>query len=110
MQNYTYDIVVIGGGNAALCAALSAINSDKSLKIALLESSAKEWRGGNSQHTRNLCSMHNTPTDVLTGTYSEDEFFEDVFKVTKRVKPMRNTQDLLSLTLLRLWNLLKNTE
>ncbi|MFY4701044.1 FAD-binding protein [Campylobacter jejuni] len=29
-------------------------------------------------------SMHDEPTDVLTQSYSEDEFFEDVFKVTKR--------------------------
>lgn len=28
--------------------------------------------------------MHDEPTDVLTQSYSEDEFFEDVFKVTKR--------------------------
>lgn len=80
---YDYDLVVIGGGNAALCSAIAAISEDRSLKVALLESSAKEWRGGNSQHTRNLRSMHNAPTDVLTDVYSEDEFFEDVFKVTK---------------------------
>lgn len=77
-----FDIIIIGGGNAALCAAISAA-SKGNLKIALLESSPKEWRGGNSQHTRNLRSMHNAPTDVLTQIYSEDEFFEDVFKVTK---------------------------
>ncbi|EPZ1026037.1 FAD-dependent tricarballylate dehydrogenase TcuA [Campylobacter coli] len=77
-----FDIVVIGGGNAALCAAISAA-SKGNVKIALLESSPKEWRGGNSQHTRNLRSMHDAPTDVLVESYSEDEFFEDVFKVTK---------------------------
>lgn len=83
MQNLNFDLIVVGGGNAALCAAISAKQNDKNLKIALFESSPKEWRGGNSQHTRNLRSMHNAPTDVLTQTYSEDEFFEDVFKVTK---------------------------
>ncbi|HEG8210912.1 TPA: FAD-binding protein, partial [Campylobacter coli] len=65
-----------------LCAAISAA-SKGNVKIALLESSPKEWRGGNSQHTRNLRSMHDAPTDVLVESYSEDEFFEDVFKVTK---------------------------
>ena len=78
-----FDIIVIGGGNAALCAAISAKELAPQLKIALLESSSKKWRGGNSQHTRNLRSMHDAPTDVLTDIYSEDEFYEDVFKVTK---------------------------
>lgn len=78
-----FDIIVIGGGNAALCAAISAKELAPKLKVALLESSSKEWRGGNSQHTRNLRSMHSAPTDVLTGIYSEDEFFDDIFKVTK---------------------------
>ena len=84
---FDFDIVIVGGGNAALCAALSAKELAKeqglALKIALLESSPQKWRGGNSQHTRNLRSMHDAPTDVLTQSYSEDEFFEDVFKVTK---------------------------
>lgn len=81
METLNYDVVVIGGGNAALCAAITASEAGK--KVALLESSPRLWRGGNSQHTRNLRSMHTAPTDVLTDVYSEDEFFEDVFKVTK---------------------------
>ena len=83
MQTKEFEVIVNGGGNAALCAAISAKEENRNLKVALLESSPKEWRGGNSQHTRNLRSMHNGPTDVLTDTYSEDEFFDDVFKVTK---------------------------
>ena len=83
MKLKEFDIIVIGGGNAALCAAISAKEANNNLKVALLESSPKKWRGGNSQHTRNLRSMHDAPTDVLTDTYSEDEFFDDVFKVTK---------------------------
>ena len=76
-----YDVIVIGGGNAALCAALSA-REQGARKIALIESAPKEWRGGNSSHTRNLRCMHNEPTDVLTDSYTEDEYFEDVWRVT----------------------------
>ena len=42
----------------------------------------KEFRGGNSRHTRNLRSMHDAPTDLLTGAYSEDEFVTDLLRVT----------------------------
>ena len=76
-----YDVIVIGGGNAALCAALSA-KEQGAQKIALIESAPKEWRGGNSSHTRNLRCMHNEPTDVLTDSYTEDEYFDDVWRVT----------------------------
>lgn len=40
------DVLVIGGGNAALCAALMAREAGAS--VLLLESAPKEWRGGNS--------------------------------------------------------------
>lgn len=41
------DVLVIGGGNAALCAALMAREAGAS--VLLLESAPREWRGGNSQ-------------------------------------------------------------
>ena len=46
------DVLVIGGGNAALCAALVAREAGAS--VMLLEAAPREWRGGNSMHTRNL--------------------------------------------------------
>lgn len=57
------DVLVIGGGNAALCAALMAREAGAS--VLLLEAAPREWRGGNSQHTRNLRCMHDAPQDVL---------------------------------------------
>src|SRR5699024_10145851 len=51
-------------------------------KIAVTERAPEQWRGGNSSHTRNLRCMHNEPTDVLTDSYTEDEYFEDVWRVT----------------------------
>jgi tricarballylate dehydrogenase len=75
-----YDLVVVGGGNAALVAALTARESGAS--VLVLEGSPREWRGGNSQHTRNMRSMHEAPQDVLTGAYPEHEYFEDLLRVT----------------------------
>ena len=74
------DVLVIGGGNAALCAALMAREAGASVMI--LESAPKEWRGGNSQHTRNLRCMHDAPQDVLVDAYPEEEFWQDLLKVT----------------------------
>ena len=74
------DVLVIGGGNAALCAALMAREAGAS--VMLLESSPKEWRGGNSQHTRNLRCMHDFPEDVLVDAYTEEEYWQDLLKVT----------------------------
>jgi tricarballylate dehydrogenase len=74
------DVLVIGGGNAALCAALMAREAGAS--VLLLEGSPREWRGGNSQHTRNLRCMHDTPQDVLVEAYPEEEFWQDLLKVT----------------------------
>ncbi len=46
-----FDVLVAGGGNAALCAALSA--AEHGARVAVLESAPREFRGGNSRHTRN---------------------------------------------------------
>lgn len=75
-----YDVLVIGGGNAALCAAMTAREAGAS--VLMLESSTKVYRGGNSRHTRNLRYMHDKGNEFLTGPYPEDEFFEDLLRVT----------------------------
>lgn len=74
------DVLVIGGGNAALCAALMA--AEAGAKVLLLEAAPREWRGGNSAHTRNLRCMHDAPQDVLVDAYPEEEFWQDLLKVT----------------------------
>ena len=74
------DVLVIGGGNAALCAALMARESGAS--VLMLESAPVEWRGGNSMHVRNLRCMHDAPQDVLLDAYPEEEFWQDLLKVT----------------------------
>ena len=74
------DVLVIGGGNAALCAALTAREAGAS--VLMLEAAPRDWRGGNSSHTRNLRCMHDAPQDVLTEAYSEAEFWQDLLTVT----------------------------
>jgi tricarballylate dehydrogenase len=74
------DVLVIGGGNAALCAALTA--REAGARVRLLEAAPRAWRGGNSMHTRNIRCMHDAPQDVLTEAYPEEEFWQDLLKVT----------------------------
>ena len=76
----TYDVLVAGGGNAALCAAITARQAGAS--VLLVESAPRAFRGGNSRHTRNLRAMHETPNDVLTDAYKEDEYWDDLLRVT----------------------------
>jgi tricarballylate dehydrogenase len=74
-----YDVIVVGGGNAALCAAISARRAGAT--IVVLERAPRDFRGGNSRHTRNFRCLHNEPGQYLTGTYTEDEFLSDLRSV-----------------------------
>jgi tricarballylate dehydrogenase len=76
----TYDVLVIGGGNAGLCAAITARRAGA--RVLILEGAPQDFRGGNSRHTRNLRLMHEHPQGVLTGSYLEDEYWNDLLKVT----------------------------
>ena len=74
-----YDVAVVGGGNAALCAAISARRAGA--RVVVLERAPRHFRGGNSRHTRNFRCLHTTPGQYLTGTYTEDEFLSDLRSV-----------------------------
>ncbi len=75
-----WDVLVLGGGNAALCAALTA--REAGATVLVLESAPFDYRGGNSRHTRNMRTMHEGPLDVLTDAYPEEEYWQDLLKVT----------------------------
>lgn len=74
------DVLVVGGGNAGLCAAITAREAGAS--VVLLEHAPKPFRGGNSRHTRNLRAMHNSPTSTLVGSYSQSDYWKDLLGVT----------------------------
>ena len=76
----TYDVLVLGGGNAALCAALAACRAGAS--VLVVECAPRVFRGGNSRHTRNMRTMHAGPLEVLAGAYPEEEYWQDLVKVT----------------------------
>src|SRR6185437_5885377 len=75
-----YDVLVIGGGNAALCAAISARRQGAS--VLVLEGAPKFYRGGNTRHTRNMRCAHDAATEILTGPYTEEEFWDDLLRLT----------------------------
>ena len=78
-----WDVIVVGGGNAALCAAITAAEADA--QVLLLEGAPKPYRGGNSRHTRNFRCMHHGPLSVLTDSYGEEEYLDDLMRVTKGI-------------------------
>ncbi len=74
------DVLVIGGGNAALCAAIAA--REAGAEVVVLEHADRAMRGGNTRHTRNLRAMHDGPLHTLADSYTEDEFWQDLLRVT----------------------------
>jgi tricarballylate dehydrogenase len=95
-QEQKYEVIVVGGGNAALCAALSA--ADEGAKVLLLERAPHDERGGNSSYTEGLMRfVYNGSEDIRVlspdlseeelksdfGTYTEDKFFDDMARITQ---------------------------
>jgi len=79
LSGEVYDVIVIGGGNAALCAALSARH--RARRVLLLERAPLHMRGGNTRHTRNVRCAHVPGDPYLSGEYTEQEFLDDLSRV-----------------------------
>jgi tricarballylate dehydrogenase len=75
-----FDVLVIGGGNAGMCAAIVARRGGA--RVLVLECATKDFRAGNSRHTRDIRYMHRAATDFVTGAYDEEEFWRDLLGVT----------------------------
>lgn len=84
-----WDVLIAGGGNAALCAAISAREAGQ--EVLIVEKAPKFYRGGNTRHTRNMRCAHDAATDTLSGPYPAEEFFDDLMRVTQG-----NTNQVLS--------------
>src|SRR3954465_7619713 len=92
----TYDVIVVGKGNAALCAALSA--RDQGASVAMLEAASEDEHGGNSRFAGGVMRFAYSSVDELKevteitddeiansdfGTNTTDEFFDDLFRLTQ---------------------------
>ncbi len=90
-----YDVVVVGKGNAALCAALSA--RDQGAKVAVLEAAPEEEHGGNSRFAGGVMRFaYETVEDLkrvtdLTdeeiansdfGTNTREEYLDKLYQLT----------------------------
>jgi tricarballylate dehydrogenase len=106
-----YDVVVVGGGNAAFCAALAA--QEQGAKVVMLEAAPEDEAGGNSRFTAgSIRVVYNGVEDIKTlvpdltqaeidttdfGTYTADQFFDDMARVTQH----RADPDLVELLVTR---------
>lgn len=75
-----YDVLIAGGGNAALCAAMVA--AENGARVLILERAPVWFRGGNSRHTRNIRYAHDSKNHYNTDKYTIEEFYNDLMGVT----------------------------
>ena len=74
-----WDVIVVGGGNAALVAALSA--REHARRVLVLERAPRHSRGGNTRHTRNIRVAHLAADGYVAGRYPPEELLADLISV-----------------------------
>jgi len=97
MNELQTDVVVVGAGNAALCAALSA--REQGAEVIVLEAASAELRGGNSRFTggsvrlvyKSVEDLQKIYAEPLSeeelaisdfGAYTAEDFFDDMGRLT----------------------------
>src|SRR6204780_326946 len=111
MPNQVADVIVVGAGNAAFCAALAA--QEQGAKVVMCEAAPEDESGGNSRFTAgSIRVVYNGIDDIKTlvpdltqsevdttdfGTYTADQFFDDMARVTQN----RADPDLVELLVTR---------
>src|SRR5580658_4826138 len=97
MREQVADVIVVGAGNAAFCAALAA--RERGAKVLMLEAAPEEESGGNSRFTAGSIRVAYdgvddiktlvpdlTPAEIETtdfGAYTKAQFFDDMARVTQ---------------------------
>ena len=71
-----WDVVIIGGGNAGLVAAITARQHGQ--RVLVVERAPAAMRGGNTRHTRNIRCVHAGADGFTTGSYLADELWRDL--------------------------------
>lgn len=75
-----YDVIVVGGGNAGICAAIRS--AEEGLSVLLVERGGPIDRGGNTKYTRDIRYAHDKADEYTSGPYSGEEFLRDLLSVT----------------------------
>jgi tricarballylate dehydrogenase len=73
------EVLVIGGGSAALCAAIAARR--RGAEVLMIDHAPFQWRGGNTRHARNFRIAHDQPDTYVPGSYPAAEFCADLARV-----------------------------
>ena len=81
MVDYNTDIVIVGGGNAALVSAITACERNKS--VLVLEAAPEFDRGGNSKYVRDFRIAHKSGEFGIPEEYSAEEFMDELIRVTR---------------------------